>query len=41
MSMEYSIEFIYQKYNEKCVEDGQNPVFNDKFRRIFTENFNI
>lgn len=41
MSMEYTIDSCYTQYKDECIENGQTPVSCDKFRRIFTEDFNI
>lgn len=41
MSMEHSIESLYREYSRKCQEDSIKLVSADKFRRVFTEKFNI
>ena len=41
LSMEYSIESMYQQYKELCATQNINCVSSDKFRRIFNEEYNI
>lgn len=41
MSMEYTVESCYAQYKEECYENKNSPVSKDKFRRIFTEDYNI
>lgn len=41
MSMEYTVERCFKEYTTFCSEAGYISVSSDKFRRIFTEEFNI
>lgn len=41
MSLEYNIELLYNRYKECCQEAKSDFVSSDKFRRIFTEDYNI
>lgn len=41
LGMEYSIEACYCEYNTFCKDSNKSCVSRDKFRRIFTEEFNI
>ncbi|KAF2892553.1 hypothetical protein ILUMI_13613 [Ignelater luminosus] len=41
MTMEYTTDNCYEVYQSKCLEENGIPVFLDKFRRIFTEEYNI
>ena len=41
MSMEYNIANLYDEYARKCNQEEKSFVSADKFRRIFTEEFNI
>lgn len=41
MTMDYTIELCFNKYKEECLNESRPHVSSDKFRRIFTEEFNI
>lgn len=41
MTMEYTVQKCYEVYKQECVDQKVNYVSSDKFRRIFTEEFNI
>lgn len=42
MSMDYSISALYEHYKlHYCKENNIEPISEDKYRRIFTEDFNI
>lgn len=41
MSLDYNIELIYEKYKGNCQTENLSFVSSDKFRRIFTEDYNI
>lgn len=41
MTMDYTVEKCYEVYKEECLKEAVNFVSSDKFRRIFTEDFNI
>ncbi|KAF2892252.1 hypothetical protein ILUMI_13922 [Ignelater luminosus] len=39
--MEYTIDSCYEVYQSRCLEESGIPVSLHKFRRIFTEEYNI
>ncbi|XP_050511466.1 uncharacterized protein LOC114333083 isoform X1 [Diabrotica virgifera virgifera] len=41
MTMDYTIEKCYEVYKIECLSQNQECVSADKFRRVFTEDFNI
>lgn len=41
MSLEYNIASLFEEFARKRTEEGKTPISCDKFRRIFTEEYNI